>query len=720
MRLIFRVICRNSFTPNKRICLIVCLLFVFQSLLARADEQKAIRDEVNGALVWRPYPGRVRWVGERDSDGFASGSGRLSIFDRQGNLVAVFSGTMNRGHLSGQVTAEYPRAPERASYEGGFSDWSENGHGTMTYRDGRREIGYWLNGDLQNETSPTRASPMVAQESKSHSLLSEYGGSQGVVANLPEIESRLQLSYDQLKGKLQGPARDDLVTWQRSWIRYDEHMEKIAFLLWQSRGDLGTLVQQLQATVTIQRTEEVNFIHGWITGEPLSIDEYPDQDALESEVKEKLQALAGNGNIGVTQVKALSDSWAEASRIVGLVAVGQASQEAKRSIADAFYGLSLFNLSESLSLLIEEKPKSGTIMPASMPAAVAMNPEEKALLVKRGGILKDAIVKHWTIDQAARAAIGDPLPEELSEDLRNLIEELGAVPSLSVESEISVETENASPFRFLISAQEVDTAFRLWRTNADEANAKIQMPLSSSHGLDLWWSGIQKYALTRKEKAEGLRVSAMEKLKESDIDAAVSRLNDAAIAFPLPAQDSVTQIVKAYAKFSQDKSIRASDGDWTKPTLPDLMILDEAVKAAEEYDRLPDSQLKALLAHHRVALGAANLMRSFVNDIQPSGELDSPHPVWAFQRMRDKENWIQLSRNSSAESKPISDRLQSLEKLIAPKLSEFEGLIELANKAEAESRFILSAEYLRKAYTIEKQAYLLEKARMCEGKASGL
>lgn len=125
-----------------------CLvLFIVTVGIVRAAE-RSVKDESRGALVWRPYSSPVQWQGGINSAGFAEGDGTLSVCDRQGNLVAVFKGTMTNGRLSGSVFAKYPRSPDRASYVGEFSNWSENGKGTMTYKNGKTATGQWRDGEL--------------------------------------------------------------------------------------------------------------------------------------------------------------------------------------------------------------------------------------------------------------------------------------------------------------------------------------------------------------------------------------------------------------------------------------------------------------------------------------------------------------------------------------------------------------------------------------------
>ena len=116
--------------------------------------EKAVKDQTNGALVWRPYQGTIQWTGEVNGRGFAEGKGTLVVFDRKGNRAAIFTGQMKDGHLIGDVTAKYPTSPDRAHYVGGYSNWAENGVGSMTYNNGKVETGTWKNGELVAINAP--------------------------------------------------------------------------------------------------------------------------------------------------------------------------------------------------------------------------------------------------------------------------------------------------------------------------------------------------------------------------------------------------------------------------------------------------------------------------------------------------------------------------------------------------------------------------------------
>jgi len=103
----------------------------------------------------------------------------------------------------------------------------------------------------------------------------------------------------------------------------------------------------------------------------------------------------------------------------------------------------------------------------------------------------------------------------------------------------------------------------------------------------------------------------------------------------------------------------------------------------------------------RKSVTDGTLLNSFAEDYAPSGTQDRPHPIRALQRMRTKESWEDHNKNISTAAKPILVRLQSLDKLIEPKLKEYQELLAAAEVAEKEQKFLAAAALLRKAHALE-------------------
>ncbi len=129
------------------------ILHVFMNLLASGAEIQVHASDSN-AIVMRPYQSSLTWSGGVDKSGMAEGRGRLVIYERKGKeVVASFDGVMSAGKLAGNVSAKYPKSRDRVSYAGEFSNWSENGIGTMTFKDGTQINGRWRNGELVGQVS---------------------------------------------------------------------------------------------------------------------------------------------------------------------------------------------------------------------------------------------------------------------------------------------------------------------------------------------------------------------------------------------------------------------------------------------------------------------------------------------------------------------------------------------------------------------------------------
>lgn len=685
-----------------------------------AVEEKVIRTEGGGALVWRPYEGRVHWTGSADSQGFATGPGTLTVCDRQGNVVAIFEGTMEQGRLGGLLSARYPRSPDRAAYVGEFFNWSEHGRGTMTYRSGRQQSGIWVDGELTREDqfpSPSHApSPMGQPAIDSMPELDEAFGA---VADPAALERELQSVYDQVKGRLQGRPKDSLVTCQRAWIKYHDEVRRIAESLWLGRADFDLRIEQIEGVITMQRTRELDYILKWISGRRVNVDNEVDNELQAAELAGRLRQLSSRHHIAAERTETLKGYHSEASRLSDLAGLVSAPAEARQAVYRTHLHMEIAHLLKTLDLLIASPANAMPSSPVleSMSTFGPVSAEEQARLTKETAALQESIRKHWNLE-AAPPEVPQPLPTPLANALQDLASEVKSALARGA------TTPEGQSFEFLTAAGKIQEILSLWRENAAEALPRLAAPIEDGANpipnLNEWWKNVAVKAEEQREKADAARHSALEKLRMHDAEAALARLREAAATFPLPGQETLVGVSKAYARLIQDKSLRAADAEWAKPTLPDKASLEEAAKACEDYDALPYSLLRESFAPVREALDAASLLLGFINDYEPSGELDRPHPVVALQKMRGKERWARLSASTAAEVKPLSDRLLSLEKLINPKLTEYEALIGAAENAERDGKYLLAAESYRKSYGIDKQPMLLEKARECEGKASGL
>ena len=181
--------------PNRPTLILKMLVFILVFIGQASAEDILLRDASGGAMIWRPYQGRIDWSGGKDGEGFASGAGSLRVFDRAGvKTVAVISGTMRRGVISGHVEAHYPLSKDRASYSGEFSNWSENGKGTMTFRNGAVVAGVWRDGEMAGELV-TGFDEEIDADPELQRLINA-------------AEKKLQTEYDLLKSALKPEAAE--------------------------------------------------------------------------------------------------------------------------------------------------------------------------------------------------------------------------------------------------------------------------------------------------------------------------------------------------------------------------------------------------------------------------------------------------------------------------------------------------------------------------------
>jgi uncharacterized protein YecT (DUF1311 family) len=677
---------------------IVCLAFI---QLSDAATEKPVRDTQNGALVWRPYAGKIQWTGGKDFSGFATGRGTLSVFDKNGRAVAIFTGNMLSGRLVGDVSAVYTVSPDRASYEGGFSNWSENGQGVMTFRNGRKVAGIWLNGELQSEL-PMNQAPAV----------------QNVDAS---AETRLQSTYDALKVALQGQARDDLITFQRAWINYKQQALNIANSVWAGQPDQLQRVNALGDKLAHQRSDEINFVRDALNEEAFPPPPDRTADALTEDIKTRLKALASQ--VGSPQVSTLADQWTEAAKLAQIVGAARLSPNEITNATLMHRHRALDHLFEVIESLQSNSAKPlSSINPApsmpSIPASTEPTAEELAKLTTEAAAAMQLATDHWKAGKQPVTEMPAPLPETTQEKL-SALNKTAAAWSTEVRARPGLEFCATLP-----AVVGMNEALRDWRTEAADVMPKLALLLESlpekENALREWWRQVMMKAEANDKRTTELISELGTKLKTQDYEAVTLRITEAIKLRPQAGQKEFNQLVKCYSTLLSDKSLRASDADWTKPTLPARAVLEDLIKASDAYNDLPDSKLKEALTPCINLKQAAVLLLAFLNDYEPAGELDSAHPITALQKAKSKESWTKLMQSSEPELKPVADRLKTLDELIKPKLTEYEALIQSADKAEQEQKYLQAGELLRKAWLLDKQAALLERARKCEGKASGL
>jgi hypothetical protein len=107
----------------------ILLLLVSQAFSSSAQRGR-YQNTIEGAIVWNNYPkaeDRASWTGEKDSQGYATGSGTLNWF-KGSKLVSKYSGTMVHGKWNGVVVNEDADGNKfRGNWVNGVrsSDWGQ-------------------------------------------------------------------------------------------------------------------------------------------------------------------------------------------------------------------------------------------------------------------------------------------------------------------------------------------------------------------------------------------------------------------------------------------------------------------------------------------------------------------------------------------------------------------------------------------------------------------
>ena len=683
----------------------------FSSSLIGAVE-KPVADLATGVLVWRPYDGKIRWSGGRDVAGFASGEGTLSVYGKAGQVVASFTGMMRSGRLVGNVRAVYHTSSDRASYEGGFINWSEHGIGTMTYRNGKQVAGVWRDGQLLRETLPNEPASVATSAEMNHGVdaLDDAFGEEG---DLEYLNDQLQASYDRLKNGITGKARDDLVIFQRAWLRYEQQIDKLAASLWSSRSDFALRREQIRGVVTRQRNREIEFVLTAIRGDDLPLAPVDSSSTLNERIKSQVNLLASKTS--TEDVQTLVDAWIEAKKLAQIIGVARWSRESVVAAIQAQQHTAISHLLTALKLLVE------TPILRSSPAMTSKGTPGVAGLeqvVKEACALFTLVSKHWEIGDKPLVALPFPLTDGLTQQMSRVAAEAQTLVSTAMSE------GDTYAIKRVFAMTQMNEALREWSRDATAALSLFDKANTALDDNDKvtreWWNRVLLKARSDHEGAMGLLAEIPAKLQIGDVPAVIQRVNELLNLQPSRDSDKLIALLKGYERLVSDKSLRAMDSDWLAPTLPNREMLQDAAKAVEDFDGMPESALTKALRPCRDAMAASNLLLTFMNDFEPSGKLDSPHPISALQKMRDRESWEKLMQSHPPEAKVIVERLKSLDKLIRTKLEEYEALLKDAQTAEDERKFLRAGELYRKAWLLDKQESLLEKARKCESKASGL
>ena len=235
-----------------------------------------------------------------------------------------------------------------------------------------------------------------------------------------------------------------------------------------------------------------------------------------------------------------------------------------------------------------------------------------------------------------------------------------------------------------------------------------------------WVGSFSRILEKRREKALALQKEALDLMNNGDGQAAESRMEQAVKEYPSPSLSGYSAALALYHKLTQDKALRAVDGDWKKPSLPDRELVGKATEQATLLRAFEGNEVLPALSSLPKALTAAGLLGKFASDYEPAGSMDQPHPIRALQAMRKSEKYRELQSDGSPFTKPFLDRMKFLDELIGPKAKDYEKLIDRGSGLEREGKYLDAATAYRLALGIEYSKELERTIHGCEAKTSGL
>ena len=229
---------------------------------------------------------------------------------------------------------------------------------------------------------------------------------------------------------------------------------------------------------------------------------------------------------------------------------------------------------------------------------------------------------------------------------------------------------------------------------------------------------LQKEA--QQQKGLSLQREAYRFFQEGDVQAAESRLHQAARECPTPAMETLASAFSTYSNLIQDKALRSVDGDWKKPTLPSSSSFGSASKQAMRLRSFGTTDIAPVMCDLALGLEAAGLLAKFSSDYEAAGDRDLPHPIRALRSMKQSERYREVMQDSSDFTKPFRKKIDSLEELIGSSAREYDGFLTRASELQTSRKYLEAASQLRQALKIENSNELERDIYQCESKASGL
>lgn len=657
------------------------LAIILMGVGQMSAEDILLRDALGGAMVWRPYKGRVDWSGGKDGEGFASGDGSLQVFDPKGEkTVAVITGTMRRGIISGHVEANYPQSKDRASYSGEFSNWSENGRGTMTFRNGAVVSGVWKDGKM--------AAELVGGNGEEHDADPE------LQRRIDVAGKNLQTEYDNFKKALDANSAEFLTKCQRAWIKYDEAMLSLPGNFQFRDDDPRRREMILDELLTIQRTKEIRAISDWIfRGNSAGLG----LEAGDPNAKERLRVLieriSQTNENGSVALQGAINSWGEASQISALIQLRESDNPSTQEMWAAFRQIQFLSLEQALKSWFDDD---------GMPPAVGLVADKPALPEYSDSMLADAneladiisgVTNHW-LDAGKAGNWPDVLPAPLAEKLATF-----------------KNTE-------LSDIRATNDFLRTWKTDAAAAMAAwsgVHQSSQTSPAISKWAEDLRKTAEKKLSESDVLRDQAAERLATGKSSLAASKIHEASKIAPREEDSSVLTTLEAY-----ETLLKYSGGvEGQELPIPPTSILEASINTSTIAIELGDGNLGKAATPYAKALRIAPLLKEFSKISDPGPDLPR-RPVKAYAELHGTSEWLSVASDEDPRTKALAPMLEQVTAALGQKYGEYRKLVEEADALSAAAKFSEAAKAYRNAFAIEPSPEIAAKIKTCESRLSGL
>lgn len=209
-------------------------------------------------------------------------------------------------------------------------------------------------------------------------------------------------------------------------------------------------------------------------------------------------------------------------------------------------------------------------------------------------------------------------------------------------------------------------------------------------------------------------------LQKGNVNLATTLMKQATLSSESVSLGSFATGIELFVALSADKSLNSVDTDWKKPTLPDADVFKKIPGLLSSLSKYEKQGIHPGLARLPEGLRAANLLFSFSTDYQAYAGEDQTHPIRALRNLTKSEEYRTLRDSDTFFAKPFLSRLSALNKLIGPKLAEYDTNIAIAKQLEQKEQFQEAALKYRSSLELEPSRDLESSIKTCEEKITGL